>query len=134
MICYDIFAPGRSGQESGWVNKRQIGKEKEILACDFLKRKGFEILDVNYWCRYSEIDIVAKDGESLVFVEVKYRKNTEYGGSSYAVSFKKMKSICQCARYYIYKENVQPDTPMRFDVIAIDGDRIRHFINAFETM
>ncbi len=116
------------------MNKRQIGKEKELLACKFLKRKGYEILAVNYWCRYSEIDIVARDGNSLVFVEVKYRKNTNFGGSSYEVSHKKMKNICQCARYYICRENVKQDTPMRFDVIAIDGARIRHFINAFEAM
>lgn len=116
------------------MNKRQIGKEKEELACDFLKRKGFEILTVNYWCRYSEIDIIAKDGKILVFVEVKYRKDEKCGESSYAVSRKKMKSICQCARYYIYREKIPLDTPMRFDVIAIDGDHISHFVNAFEVM
>lgn len=121
-------------KRGGWVNKRQIGKEKETLACDFLKRKGFEIIAVNYWCRYSEIDIIAKEGNCLVFVEVKYRKNADCGGSSYAVSRSKMKKICQCATYYIYRENVQPDTPMRFDVIAIDGRQIRHFVNAFEAM
>ncbi|MCM1246089.1 MAG: YraN family protein [Roseburia sp.] len=116
------------------MNKRRIGKEKEELACDFLRQKGFEILAVNYWCRYSEIDIVAKEKDRLVFVEVKYRKNANCGESSYAVSFTKIKRICQCARYYICKEHVPPDTPMRFDVVAIDGDYIRHFVNAFETV
>lgn len=116
------------------MNKRQVGREKEELACDFLKKKGYAILAVNYWCRYSEIDIVARDGESLVFVEVKYRKDDRCGGSSYAVSTKKMRNITRCARYYIYREKVPFDSPMRFDVIAIDGEKICHIINAFGAM
>lgn len=116
------------------MNKREIGKEKEELACNFLKKKGYVILAVNYWCRYSEIDIVARDGDNLVFVEVKYRKSSKYGSSSDAVSEKKMRNIIRCARYYIYKERVDPDSPMRFDVIAIDGEKIRHIVNAFEAV
>ena len=53
------------------MNQRQLGKEKEELACGYLRDKGYEIITCNYWCRGAELDIVAKDGEYLVFVEVK---------------------------------------------------------------
>lgn len=116
------------------MNRRQIGTKKEQEACRYLEKKGYQILATNYRCRYAELDIVAKHGRELVFVEVKYRKNTDFGESMYAVSGKKMRNISLCARYYIYKEHMDPDTPMRFDVIGIDGDRITHILNAFEYM
>lgn len=117
----------------GCLNRREKGREKEELACRYLEQKGYRIMAKNYWCRQAEIDIVAMDGDELVFVEVKYRKNEEFGGGLSAVSPKKIRSICKCARYYIYRENIDPDMPVRFDVIAVDGNRIIHLDNAFET-
>ena len=67
------------------MNKRRIGSEKERLACEYLEKKGYSIVTTNYWCRYAEIDIVAKEADVLVFVEVKYRGNAHYGGSMGAV-------------------------------------------------
>lgn len=116
------------------MNRRQIGSEKEALACQYLKDKGYRIVATNYRCRTAEIDIVAYDGDALVFVEVKYRKTAACGESSYAVDLKKIRNISRCARYYIYKEGVWPDTPMRFDVVAIDGERVMHVENAFEAV
>ncbi len=114
------------------MNKRAIGSEKELVVCRYLETKGYRILTTNYWCRVGEIDIVAKNDEYLVFVEVKYRKNTNCGGSLYAVGRDKMRKICKCARNYIYREKVSLDTPMRFDVVALEGDEIFHLKNAFE--
>lgn len=116
------------------MNTRRVGSEKEQEARRYLEKKGYEIVTTNYWCRYAEIDIVARDRGALVFVEVKYRKNAEYGNGTYAVSEKKIRNISRCARYYIYKEHVPPDVPMRFDVIAIDGDTVTHLVNAFEAL
>lgn len=116
------------------MNTRRVGGEKEQEACRYLEGKGYEIVATNYWCRYAEIDIVARDGATLVFVEVKYRKNSQYGNGICAVSVKKIRNISRCARYYIYKEHVPADAPMRFDVIAIDGDTVTHLINAFEAL
>lgn len=116
------------------MNKREVGSEKEKLACRYLEEKGYEIVATNYWCRSAELDIVARDGEVLVFVEVKYRKNREFGGGISAVSQKKIRNISRCARYYIYKETISPDMPMRFDVIALDGDEVTHIENAFEAV
>lgn len=116
------------------MNKRKVGSEKEAAACRYLEKNGYQIIATNYWCRVAEIDIIARDGEELVFVEVKYRKTTEYGSGAHAVSVKKIRNISRCARYYIYKEHVSPEVPMRFDVIAIDGERITHLKNAFEVL
>lgn len=128
MIFYSRVTGG------GKLNQRQIGKEKEAAACEYLKSKGYEILAVNYRSRYSEIDIVAKNKKELVFVEVKYRKNDVYGGSMYAVDRKKRRNISRCAGYYIYRERISQDTPIRFDVIAMDGNQITHIKNAFEAV
>lgn len=114
------------------MNKRKVGREKEQLACRFLIEKGYQIVTVNYWCQFAEIDIVARNRGTLVFIEVKYRSTDNCGGSRYAISAKKIRNISECARYYIYKERIPLDTPMRFDVIAIDGEVITHFENAFE--
>lgn len=114
------------------MNRREVGREKEKLACRYLEEKGYRIAATNYWCRRAELDIVARDGETLVFAEVKYRKNKEFGGGICAISPKKIRNISQCARYYIYKEHISPDMPMRFDVIVIDGDEVTHVEHAFE--
>lgn len=116
------------------MNKREIGREKEKLACIFLRKQGYDILAVNVTCRFAELDIVARDGDYLVFVEVKYRKNGTCGGSRYAVSESKKRHIVQGARYYLYKERTAPDTMIRFDVIAIEGKEIFHYINAFDAL
>ncbi len=116
------------------MNKRALGTEKEKLACDYLKKKGYHIVETNFFCRRGEIDIIAKDGEYLVFVEVKYRKNADFGGGLYAVSKDKIRKISQTAGYYMLCHNIATDMPVRFDVIAMDGENITHIANAFEYM
>ena len=74
-------------------NKRKIGGEKEELAVGFLKEKGIRILERNYYFPGGELDIIAKDGEYLVFIEVKYRKTASYGQPWEAVSNNKQKKI-----------------------------------------
>lgn len=114
------------------MNKRKVGQEKEKMACRYLEEKGFEICSVNFWCRFGEIDIIAKDGEYLVFVEVKYRRTAECGGSLYAVSPLKKHRICECARYYLYRKRLPSETAVRFDVVCIEGNQILHIEHAFE--
>lgn len=114
------------------MNKRALGAKKEAEACRYLEKKGYRIIDTNVWFPGGEIDIVAYEGEYLVFIEVKYRKNTNCGGSMYAVGYEKMRRISRCVRYYICREHVALDTPMRFDIVAWDGEQIHHVENAFE--
>ncbi len=113
------------------MNSRKIGMEKEELACIFLKEQGFSIIETNFWIYGGEIDIIAKDGIYLVFVEVKYRKNNLYGGAFSAITEKKVQLISRCAMYYIKRRAIPPDSPMRFDVILIEGNSIHHIKNAF---
>lgn len=113
-------------------NKRETGNEREILACEYLEEEGVKILHRNFRCRQGEIDIIGKDGEYLVFFEVKYRKNANLGTPAEAVGIYKQQKICRTAAFYrsIYK--VSENTPIRYDVIAILGERIEWIRNAFE--
>ena len=90
------------------------------------------MLRYNYRCRFGEIDLIARDGEYLVFVEVKYRKDNSSGYSLAAVNPAKQKTICKVARYFLTVEYHNVDIPCRFDVAGIDGDEIHWVKNAFE--
>ncbi|MCI8269154.1 MAG: YraN family protein [Lachnospiraceae bacterium] len=111
-------------------NKRRTGKKYEEWAADYLRQKGIEILERNYRDRTGEIDLIGRDGECLVFIEVKYRRNSRNGEPSEAVTAKKQQHIRRTAQYYLYSHRCG-DTPCRFDVISILGDRIDWILNAF---
>ncbi len=114
-------------------NKREIGTNYERLAGDLLRKNGYEIVAYNFRCAAGEIDIIAKDGEYLVFCEVKYRKTTRAGYPLEAVSAAKQRRISKCAQYYIYKHQLY-DVPCRFDVIGILGTKVQILKNAFDFM
>ena len=78
------------------------------------------------------IDIIAKDGSYLVFVEVKYRKSAAKGTGLEAVNFKKMRKISRVADFYMYSHHMDGNTSVRFDVIAIEEGHLKHIKNAFE--
>ena len=113
-------------------NKRKTGREKEELAGEYLCQKGYEILDMNFYGRFGEIDIIARDSGTLVFAEVKYRKSERLGNPLEAVDTRKQKKICQTALYYLAKHHISDRVPCRFDVIGITGEEITHIENAFE--
>lgn len=112
-------------------NKRAVGKKYEDLATEYLLNNGYTILVRNFSDRKHEIDIIAKKDVYLVFVEVKYRKTLRNGNPAEAVTKTKQKGIYQCARYFMYKNEIPEDTPCRFDVIAILGEEITHYEDAF---
>lgn len=111
-------------------NNRMIGKAGEDTAVLFLSEKGYNIIKRNYAHRFGEIDIIAKNNEYLVFVEVKYRKNIKNGYPREAVNSKKQEKIRNTALAYISENNIS-DIAMRFDVIEILGGQIEHIENAF---
>ncbi len=113
------------------MNNYQKGKRGELLARLYLIAKGFKIVEANYSRRSGEIDIIAKDKEYLVFVEVKYRKNTGAGLPREAVDLHKQRQIRNTALCYIAEKGIY-DTPMRFDVVDILGTKVTHIKNAFE--
>ncbi|MCR4693845.1 MAG: YraN family protein [Pseudobutyrivibrio sp.] len=114
------------------VNQRKQGNDYEKHAADFLKEKGFEIIEMNFYCKMGEVDIIARDGSYLVFVEVKYRKNAKSGHAISAVNFNKMRKISRVCDYYLYKYKFPSDTSIRFDVVAIEEGHLQHYKNAFE--
>lgn len=81
-------------------NLRKTGAEYESLAAEYLKRRGFRIIRRNFYCRGGEIDLIALDGDSLVFVEVKYRRTDTFGNPLEAVNATKQKRICRAASYF----------------------------------
>jgi len=116
-------------------NKKETGGYGEKLATEFIKDLGYEIIAKNYVFHKGEIDIIAKDGELLVFIEVKYRKNLEFGRPELQITKSKQHQIKKVALGYLFEHDVQ-NVQCRFDVIAIlrlpeTDPEINHIINAF---
>ena len=111
-------------------NRRQTGTDYERAAGFYLEQMGWTILEYNYRCRSAEIDIVARDGEYLVFCEVKYRSDGRRGDPLEAVDVRKQQRIRRAALYYL-TEHGKIDAPCRFDVIGIRGTKITHIRDAF---
>lgn len=109
-----------------------IGKEKEALAAEYLRKNKVQILEQNFTCRQGEIDIIGKYQGYLLFVEVKYRHTEKYGTPEEAVNFTKQKKICRAADYYRMCHYYYDNVPVRYDVIAITGEQIVWHQNAFE--
>lgn len=101
------------------------------MAGRFLEENGLRILEYNFRMRTGEIDIIARDGCYYVFVEVKYRKTASAGLPEEAVDYKKVRKICHVADYYRCTHHFDDSVPVRFDVIAIEGENIRWYKNAF---
>ena len=114
------------------MNKRTKGSEYEEKACAYLSINGVRILKQNFRCRYGEIDIIGCDGDTLVFFEVKQRKNIKSGFASEAVDTKKQLIISQVSDHFRVLKNEYFEMPVRYDVIAIDGEDISWMKNAFD--
>lgn len=113
------------------MKQKTNGKKAEKLAAAYLSRHGIRIVASNYRCSYGEIDLIGWEKDYLVFIEVKARKSLACGYPGEAVNFAKQKKICQTSLYYCYKEKIDRNCPIRFDVVEILEDKIRHTKNAF---
>lgn len=112
-------------------NDRQTGAFYEEKACLYLKKNGLKILERNFRIRQGEIDIVAWDRGTLVFVEVKFRKDASKGLPEEAVDRKKQKQISRVALFYLSFRHLPLTPPCRFDVVAISKNEINWIPNAF---
>ena len=112
-------------------NRRNIGSVYEKTAGEYLEKQGYEIIEYNVYSRAGEIDIVARDGAYLVFVEVKYRKDKKCGEPLEAITQSKRRTISKCALSYLKKHRLW-EMPIRFDVVGILGEEITLIKNAFE--
>ncbi|PHR30556.1 MAG: YraN family protein [Desulfotalea sp.] len=119
------------------VNFRQIlGQKGESIAAIYLKNKGYSIVKTNYRCNWGEIDLIARDGNVLIFVEVKTRTNNNFGGPTAAVDLRKQQQISKVAHHYLVTHH-KDDIDARFDVVSILAPKdkkteIQHITNAFD--
>jgi len=115
--------------------RQEFGRRAEDHACGFLKKRGYRIVERNYRTRAAEIDIIARQGGFLVFIEVKARKSLRKGSPREAVDLLKQKKIIFAATYYLKEKNFI-DVRVRFDVVAIHeinrGFEIEIIENAFQ--
>lgn len=114
-----------------------LGRHGEELACDHLRRLGYEIVARGFRLFRGEIDVIARDGPTLVFVEVKARADEAFGRPEESVTPGKQRQVRRIAQGYLHMTGEPADTPCRFDVISIlvpeDGSemRLEHFRDAF---
>ncbi len=102
------------------TRSQQFGEKSESVAVNCLKKQGYRIIELNYRNKLGEIDIIAKQGETLVFIEVKARKSSRFGRPELAVTPKKQRKISMVALYYL-KSTKQSNAKARFDVVAINS-------------
>lgn len=114
-------------------NNTTVGRRGEDLAVEFLTEEGYEILERNWCFKHIEVDIIARDRDELVIVEVKARSGNSYGEPYTAVDFRKQRSLIFAAERYIFGNNL--DVNVRFDIISIISDQgrtvLEHIKEAF---
>ncbi len=111
------------------MDNKKKGNLGEEVARKFLENKGYNILESQYRTKHGEIDIIAIDEKTIVFIEVKYRKTTKKGSPLEAVNKTKQNKIINSAYQYIIDKNIKNN--IRFDVVGILGDEVTHIVNAF---
>jgi len=117
------------------MDRKELGKKGEEVALRFLKKKGYRILERNYVCKLGEIDIIAKEKDTLAFIEVKTRTSTLFGPPQLSVTPSKQMQLSKAALYFL-KEKKLEDVKARFDVVAIilepQGEKIELIRAAFD--
>ena len=113
------------------MNTKILGNKGEALAKEFLKKQKYKILETNYANKLGEIDIIAKEKDTIVFVEVKTRETTHFGLPREAVTSYKQNKIKLVATEYLTSHKLLSQK-VRFDCVDILGDEITHIKNAFE--
>lgn len=108
------------------------GEQSELIACEYLIEQGLHVVDKNFSCPQGELDLVMRDGETVVIVEVRFRQSNKYGGAVESITHKKQSRIILTAQQYLY--NNQINSAIRFDVIAMSSyENINWIKNAFQS-
>ncbi|MCH8275155.1 MAG: YraN family protein [Armatimonadetes bacterium] len=108
----------------------KIGAEAEKRAADYLIEQGYTVIVRNFRGGGSEIDLIAMDGDTVVFVEVRSRRSSAWAGPEESVDEAKQRRLWKTAEFYL-AEIAGKEMPARFDVIAIEGETVRHHMDAF---
>ncbi len=112
----------------------QSGKQAEQLACVYLQKQGLKLIERNFHCRRGEIDLIMQDGQTLVFIEVRYRRNAYHGSALESITNLKQSRIITTAQHYLMQSGWPHNC--RFDVVAITADltdQIRWIRDAFQS-
>lgn len=108
---------------------RRAGQEAEHLACQHLQAAGLKLVERNFHTRLGEIDLIMRQGDTLVFIEVRSRRSSRYGGAAASVDARKQLRLRRTAEQYLQRLRRVP--PCRFDVVTLEGDRIDWITDAF---
>jgi putative endonuclease len=103
------------------TGSREAGDAWEQRVCEYLTRHGLDIVSRGYCCRLGELDILATDGDGLIVVEVRARRQAGFGSALETVGVRKQQRIIRATRHFLMRNPVWHSRPIRFDVIAIDG-------------
>lgn len=125
------MAPDKVRRETGAAATRSFGREAEERAAAYLEKLGYRVLQRNYRCRGGEIDLVALDGATLVFVEVKARHSDHFGTSGEAIGRRKAHHLRVAAATYLTVQgamagSIWEQPPCRFDAVLFDEDTVEH--------
>ncbi len=107
----------------GNTNRQQRGQQAETVALTYLQQQGLRLITRNYRCRRGEIDLIMQHHDSIVFIEVRYRRNRDFGGADSSVDRRKQDKLIMSALHYLQRDRQAAKRPARFDVIAIHADR-----------
>ncbi len=112
------------------LKTRLLGKYTETIACTFLQQQSLVLLARNVQSRFGEIDLVMRDHDCIVFVEVRYRKHARFGGALASVTYHKQQRLLKTAMIYLQRQPQLQDLPLRFDVVTLEGNNtvVSHWV------
>ena len=113
--------------------RRATGDRFEGAALSFLQAHGLRLIRANFLCRHGEIDLVMRDGETVVFVEVRYRRSAAFGGALGSVTAAKRRKLISAAHLWLAWHPHDARRPCRFDVLAFEGESVEWVRAAFDT-
>jgi putative endonuclease len=106
----DVLSPNK---------KREFGQLQEQIAAEYLIDKGLELLLTNFQCRLGEIDLIMRDDDTLVFVEVRYRRSDKFGSAIESVDYRKQTRLRRCAEYFLISHGLADKLACRFDILGL---------------
>lgn len=107
----------------------KTGHDAEMTACDYLQRQGLKLVERNYLCKRGEIDLIMRDGQDMVFVEVRYRRNNHFGSSAESVDWRKQAKLLATAQHYLQQHPKAAQSACRFDVVALTTENTQPVID-----
>ena len=129
-IAMKTALPAKPSADKRQTPQQTLGREGEDRALVYLENRGLTLVERNFRCKMGEIDLIMRDADTLVFVEVRRRNNSRYGGASASITPSKQKKLVLAAQVFLSRHAVLPKC--RFDVIAMTGDEVEWLKNAIE--